>query len=91
MGASEIRNQVRSAAGLTLFPLPYVSHAWRDILAVYADLTTVPKRQVLALEPSGRHLRGFDGAWNSTCSAPGPALAGPATLPRWRLRPQVID
>ena len=51
-----------TAAGLALFPLAYVSHAWRQILAIFADLTTIPKRQVISLEPNARNLRGYEGA-----------------------------
>ena len=53
---------VRTAPGLALYPLPYVSHAWREILVIFADLTTIPKRQVIALEPHARNLRGHEGA-----------------------------
>lgn len=52
----------RSLSGLTLVPLAYVSHAWRHISAVFADLTNCPRRQVIALESQGRNLCGYDGA-----------------------------
>jgi len=51
-----------TAAGFALFPLAYVSHAWRQILAIFADLSTIPKRQVISLEPNARNLRGYEDA-----------------------------
>ncbi len=52
----------RSLSGMTLVPLTFASHSWRHISAVFADLTTCPSRQVIALEPQSRNLRGYDGA-----------------------------
>ncbi len=59
---SVIQSLARTSGGLTLYPLPYVSHAWRQILMIFVDMKTVPKRQVIALEPNARNLRGYDGA-----------------------------
>ncbi len=53
---------IPSILGLTLMPLSYVSHAWRQISAVFADLATIPKRQVIVLESHSRNLRGYQGA-----------------------------
>ncbi len=52
----------RTAPGLMLYPLAYVSHAWRQILTIFADLTTVPKRQVISLSSDACNLRGHEGA-----------------------------
>ena len=50
-----------------LYPLEYVSHAWRDVRAIYADLTTVPKRQVIDLVDPERQLIGFHEALAFDC------------------------
>ena len=51
----------RTVAGLAAFPLDFVSHAWPQVVAIYADLTTIPKRQVICADrPQG--LQGFCGA-----------------------------
>jgi hypothetical protein len=42
--------------------LQYVSHAWRQILVIFADMATVPKRHVISLEPNARNLCGHEGA-----------------------------
>jgi hypothetical protein len=52
----------RFAFGLVAFPLEYVSHAWQQFAAVYADLKSVPKRQILSLDRLERSLQGFTGA-----------------------------
>jgi hypothetical protein len=39
----------RDYQGVTLFPLPWVSHHWQQAVAIFADLTHFPKRQVFHL------------------------------------------
>jgi hypothetical protein len=60
----------REHQGLTVFPLAWVSHLWRAIAAVYADLRHYPKRQLFRLERSD-NLVGFQGAaeFDFTCRA----------------------
>jgi hypothetical protein len=52
----------RAIFGLVAFPLEFVSHAWRQFAAVFADLKSMPKRQVIALDHPERSLQGFCGA-----------------------------
>ena len=52
----------RSCSGLTLYPLEMVGHAWRQFVTVFADLKTVSKRQVIALDHAAQNLCGFAGA-----------------------------
>lgn len=49
----------RSYEGLVLFPLPWTSHHWREMVAVFADLAEFPCRQVFALEHWPDDLQGF--------------------------------
>ena len=44
----------REAFGLSLCPLPWVSHHWHQAVAMFADLERFPRRQVFSL----RHLPG---------------------------------
>ena len=60
--AAILRQTCRQFAGLTLYPLEFVSHAWRQFQAVFADLRTIPKRQVLTVDHGAADLRGFVGA-----------------------------
>jgi hypothetical protein len=60
--ASDIASWPRTADCLTLFPLEFVSHAWQQIRTIFADLTTIPKRQVVSLDSNVRNLRGYEGA-----------------------------
>lgn len=48
--------------GLTLYPLDWVSHRWRDIVCVFADLGHFRKRQVFLLPDPAQDLVGFRGA-----------------------------
>ncbi len=52
----------RMIGGLVAFPLPFVSHAWQRFAAIYADLKTLPKRQVIELDRQSKNLRGFSQA-----------------------------
>lgn len=48
--------------GLTLFPLDWVSHRWRDFACVFADLQHFRKRQVFLLPDPAQDLVGYRGA-----------------------------
>ena len=48
--------------GKVAFPLEFVSHVWQQFGAVYADLKSLPKRQVIGLDRFERSLQGFSGA-----------------------------
>lgn len=52
----------RMAGNQVLVPLEFVSHAWQHFVAVYADLRSIPKRQVFHLRAPERDLVGFAGA-----------------------------
>jgi hypothetical protein len=52
----------RPIGGLVAFPLAYVSHAWQQFGAIYANLKSLPKRQVIALDHPAKNLCGFTGA-----------------------------
>ena len=39
----------RDYQGFMIFPLPWVSHHWQQAVAIFADLTHFPKRQVFRL------------------------------------------
>jgi hypothetical protein len=51
----------RHYRGQLLYPLEFVSRAWRQFHTVYADLTHLYQRQVISLDDLGR-LAGFQGA-----------------------------
>jgi len=51
----------RRYRGQVLYPLEFVSHAWRQICTVYADLKHLFQRQVVQLDGPSR-LAGFQGA-----------------------------
>ena len=51
--------QRRVVDDLVAFPLEFVSHAWQQFAGVFADLTTLPKRQVIALDHPARNLCGY--------------------------------
>ena len=57
-----INCEPRFVSGMAIFPLEYVSHHWERITAILVNLKTFPKRQLIALEPHARNLRGYDGA-----------------------------
>lgn len=48
--------------GLTLYPLAWVSHYWRQAVAIFADLERFPRRQVFSLPELPGNLVGFQGA-----------------------------
>jgi hypothetical protein len=52
----------RQINGLRAYPLAFVSHAWQEIRAIYADVKTLPKRQIIVLDDSARDLCGFSEA-----------------------------
>jgi hypothetical protein len=52
----------RDCSGLTLFPLPWVSHHWQQAVAVFADLDRFPRRQVFRLGQLPDDLVGFHDA-----------------------------
>ena len=52
----------RFHGGLVLFPLNWVSHRWRDIACVFADVGQFRKRQVFRLREPGQDLVGYRGA-----------------------------
>lgn len=54
-----LQSEGRPIAGLRAFPLAHVSHAWQQITGIYADLTTLPKRQVIALDHPLKDLCGY--------------------------------
>jgi len=60
--AAILRETCRQFAGLTLYPLEFVSHVWAQFEAVFADLKTIPKRQVVPVDQTDRDLRGLVGA-----------------------------
>lgn len=58
-----LREQIqRYHRGFVLLPLDWVSHAWESFATVFADLTTVPKQQVVEARRIAKTLRGFRGA-----------------------------
>ena len=52
----------RNYFGLTLHPLAWVSHRWQQAVAIFADLTRFPRRQVFSLNQLPGNLVGFQGA-----------------------------
>jgi hypothetical protein len=59
--ASVLEHLRRECHGLTLYPLAWVSHRWRQAAAIFADLQHFPMRQVYRLN-DGDGLSGFHGA-----------------------------
>ncbi len=47
--------------GQWLHPVEFVSHSWHEFAAVYADMTDVPKRQIIKLDGE-ESLKGYRGA-----------------------------
>ena len=47
--------------GQWLRPVEFVSHSWHEFAAVYADMTGVPKRQIVRLD-GAESLKGYRGA-----------------------------
>jgi hypothetical protein len=52
----------REYYGLSLHPLPWVSHHWQQAVAIFADLERFPKRQVFSLCHVPSNLIGFQEA-----------------------------
>ena len=52
----------RMYEGLAIYPLEWVSHHWPDMVAVFADLGRLPRRQVFPLRRLPDDLQGFQGA-----------------------------
>jgi hypothetical protein len=52
----------REYFGLSLHPFPWVSHHWQQAVAVFADLTRFPRRQVFCLRQPAADLVGFQDA-----------------------------
>ena len=52
----------RGYCGLTLYPLPWMSHHWQQAVAVLADLEHFPRRQVFPLRSLPDDLVGCQGA-----------------------------
>jgi hypothetical protein len=52
----------RDQFGLAMYPLGWVSHLWEMAVAVFADLSGVPRRQVFRLHHAPDDLVGFRGA-----------------------------
>ena len=52
----------REHFGLSLFPLPWVSHHWQQAMVVYADLARFPQRQVFPFHRLTDSLTGFQDA-----------------------------
>jgi hypothetical protein len=52
----------RDHLGLALYPAPWVSHHWRQTVAVFADLKQFPCRQVFRLRHLPHDLTGFQDA-----------------------------
>jgi hypothetical protein len=49
----------RDYFGLSLYPFSWLSHHWQKAVAVFADLTRFPKRQVFSLRDASEDLIGF--------------------------------
>ena len=60
--AELMRARRRDHNGLTLFPLPWVSHLWERFRAVFVDLADFPKHQVFELSDPAADLCGFRAA-----------------------------
>jgi hypothetical protein len=52
----------RDYFGLTLHPIPWVSHHWQQAVAVFADLQRFPRRQVSSLRQLPDDLIGYQDA-----------------------------
>jgi len=62
-GAEELmRERRRDHNGLTLYPLPWVSHLWERFRAVFVDLADFPTRQVFGLSDPATDLCGYRAA-----------------------------
>jgi hypothetical protein len=52
----------RRHRGLTLFPLPWVSHLWQQFTAVFADVSRFPRYQLFLGNSPSSVLQGYYGA-----------------------------
>ena len=57
-----MRGALRPYRDLALYPLEWVSHHWRQFVAVFADLERFPRRQVFSLDDPASSLAGYHGA-----------------------------
>lgn len=57
-----MRERRRNHNGLTLYPLPWVSHLWERFRAVFVDLAEFPTHQVFGLSDPATDLCGFRAA-----------------------------
>ena len=57
-----LRSVRRIHRGLVLFPLEWVSHRWRDVACVFADVGRFRKRQLFRLRDPAQELIGYRGA-----------------------------
>ena len=63
MSVQRLMEQLRrSYFGLIAYPLAWVSHHWQQAVAIFADLTRFPRRQVFSLNQLPGNLVGFQGA-----------------------------
>jgi hypothetical protein len=60
--ADLLAQRKRTHAGLTLFPLEWVSHEWRSMTAAFADLERFPSWQVFPLRHLPEDLQGYQDA-----------------------------
>ena len=57
-----MRERRRNHNGLTLYPLPWVSHLWERFRSVFVDLVDFPRHQVFRLSDPASDLCGFRAA-----------------------------
>ena len=57
-----LRSARRTHRGLVLFPLDWVSHRWREVACVFADVGRFRRRQLFRLRDPARDLVGYRGA-----------------------------
>lgn len=57
-----LRSARRTHRGLVLFPLDWVSHRWREVACVFADVGRFRKRQRFRLREPAQDLVGYRGA-----------------------------
>ena len=61
--AAELLAQLRRTHGdLVLYPLPWVSHHWKQAVTIFADLERFPRRQVFSIRRLPDDLIGFQAA-----------------------------
>jgi hypothetical protein len=52
----------RHCRGLTLYPLPWVSHHWQEMATVFADVAHFAQRQIFPLRNVAEDFIGYQGA-----------------------------